>query len=65
MAGTIVICFTDIVDSTALQSRLGDEAMDDLRRARRLAEPVGMPGWIERLDRLESGDLEPWRLEQD
>lgn len=32
MAGTVIICFTDIVDSTALQSRLGDEAMDDVRR---------------------------------
>ncbi len=30
--------------------------------ARRLADQVGMPGWIGRIDRLESGDLEPWRL---
>lgn len=32
MAGTVVICFTDIVESTALLSRLGDEVFDDLRR---------------------------------
>jgi len=32
MAGTVVICFTDIVESTALLSRLGDGAFDDLRR---------------------------------
>jgi class 3 adenylate cyclase len=32
MAGTVVICFTDIVESTALLGRLGDDAFDDLRR---------------------------------
>ena len=32
MAGTVVICFTDIVESTALAGRLGDNAFDDLRR---------------------------------
>jgi len=32
MAGTVVICFTDIVESTALLSRLGDDVFDDLRR---------------------------------
>lgn len=32
MAGTVVICFTDIVESTALLSRLGDNVFDDLRR---------------------------------
>ncbi|MCE9623471.1 MAG: AAA family ATPase [Actinomycetia bacterium] len=32
MAGTVVICFTDIVESTALAGRLGDSAFDDLRR---------------------------------
>lgn len=32
MAGTIVICFTDIVESTALAARLGDDAFDSLRR---------------------------------
>ncbi|CAN5667085.1 hypothetical protein BH10ACT2_BH10ACT2_18280 [soil metagenome] len=32
MAGTVVICFTDIVESTALQSRLGDEMFDEVRR---------------------------------
>jgi hypothetical protein len=31
--------------------------------AHQLAEQVAMPGWIERIDRLESGDLEPWRLQ--
>ena len=29
--------------------------------ARRIGEELGMPGWIERLDRLDAGDLEPWR----
>ncbi len=33
MAGTVVILFTDIVGSTDLQSRLGDDAFDALRRA--------------------------------
>ena len=32
MAGTVVICFTDIVGSTELLTRLGDEAFDDVRR---------------------------------
>ena len=32
MAGTVVICFTDIVGSTELLSRLGDDAFDDVRR---------------------------------
>ncbi len=32
MAGTVVICFTDIVESTELLTRLGDEAFDDVRR---------------------------------
>ena len=32
MAGTVVICFTDIVGSTELLTRLGDDAFDDLRR---------------------------------
>ncbi|MBL8777369.1 MAG: AAA family ATPase [Acidimicrobiales bacterium] len=32
MAGTVVICFTDIVGSTALLSRVGDDAFDSLRR---------------------------------
>ncbi|MEQ1874646.1 MAG: AAA family ATPase [Ilumatobacteraceae bacterium] len=32
MAGTVVICFTDIVESTALLSRLGDNVFDELRR---------------------------------
>ena len=32
MAGTVVICFTDIVASTELLTRLGDEAFDELRR---------------------------------
>lgn len=33
MAGTVVICFTDIVGSTALSARVGDDAFDALRRA--------------------------------
>ena len=32
MAGTVVICFTDIVGSTELLTRLGDDRFDDLRR---------------------------------
>ena len=32
MSGTVVICFTDIVESTALLSRLGDNVFDELRR---------------------------------
>lgn len=33
MAATVVICFTDIVGSTALQQRVGDDAFDTMRRA--------------------------------
>ena len=33
MAATVVICFTDIVGSTALLQRVGDDAFDTLRRA--------------------------------
>ena len=33
MAGTVVICFTDIVGSTALSARVGDDAFDALRRS--------------------------------
>jgi hypothetical protein len=53
--------------ATAL--RLRNESGDAERAAtasadaRQLAEQVAMPGWIERIDRLESGDLEPWRLQ--
>ena len=32
MAGTVVICFTDIVGSTELLTRLGDDRFDDVRR---------------------------------
>ena len=32
MAGTVVICFTDLVASTELMTQLGDEEMDALRR---------------------------------
>ena len=32
MAGTVVICFTDIVESTEMLTRLGDDAFDDVRR---------------------------------
>lgn len=32
MAGTVIVLFTDVVDSTGLQTRLGDEAYDDVRR---------------------------------
>ena len=53
--------------ATALRVRdaAGDEerAASASADARRLAERVGMPGWIERIDRLDSGDLEPWRIE--
>ena len=92
MAGTVVICFTDIVGSTELLTRLGDDRFDDLRRrhfdllelataarlrgtsgdddlasqavarARRAMTDVGMPGWLERLERLDAGDLKPWRI---
>ena len=30
--------------------------------ARRMMTQVGMPGWLRRLDLLDSGDLQPWRL---
>ncbi len=30
--------------------------------ARRMMTEVGMPGWLRRLDLLDSGDLEPWKL---
>jgi class 3 adenylate cyclase len=33
MAGTVVVLFTDMVGSTELLTRLGDDAFDDLRRA--------------------------------
>ncbi|MCJ7673333.1 MAG: adenylate/guanylate cyclase domain-containing protein [Acidimicrobiia bacterium] len=32
MAGTVVICFTDIVESTEMLTRIGDDAFDDVRR---------------------------------
>jgi hypothetical protein len=36
------ILFTDVVDSTALMQRLGDE----LDRARTQFEDIGMSGWL-------------------
>ena len=30
--------------------------------ARRMMIEVGMPGWLKRLDALDSGDLEPWKI---
>ncbi|MCJ7436778.1 MAG: hypothetical protein MUP97_03325, partial [Acidimicrobiia bacterium] len=51
--------------ATALRTRgaSGDEelAATTAAEARRVGEELGMPGWLERLDRLDSGDLEPWR----
>src|SRR5262245_55910974 len=33
MAGVAIVLFSDLVDSTALLARLGDDRMDDVRRA--------------------------------
>jgi class 3 adenylate cyclase len=33
MAGVAIVVFSDLVDSTALLARLGDDRMDQLRRA--------------------------------
>jgi hypothetical protein len=55
----------ELATALRLRDAPGDEAhaASASADARRLADQVGMPGWIERIDRLESGDLEPWRLE--
>jgi hypothetical protein len=46
-----------------LRGAAGDEerAPTAAGDARRLATEVGMPGWLDRLDRLDAGDLEWWR----
>jgi hypothetical protein len=55
--------------TTALRTRAapGDEALavTAAAEARRIGEELGMPGWLERLDRLDAGDLEPWRPASD
>ena len=33
MAGVAIVVFSDLVDSTALLARLGDDRMDQVRRA--------------------------------
>ena len=37
-------------------------ASQAMARARRAMTDLGMPGWLERLERLEAGDLQPWRI---
>ncbi len=52
--------------ATALMQRDGPgdaaRAATEIDVARRDAERVGMPGWIDRLDALAAGDREPWRI---
>jgi len=52
--------------ATALTLRAGPDdaarAATTIDVARRDAERVGMPGWIDRLDALGAGDPEPWRI---
>ena len=52
--------------ATALTQRDGPgdaaRAATEIDVARRAAEQVGMPGWIDHLDALAAGDPEPWRI---
>ncbi len=52
--------------ATVLRNRTatGDEELATKvgSEARRMMTKVGMPGWLRRLDLLDSGDLEPWKL---
>jgi hypothetical protein len=52
--------------ATVLRNRatIGDDMLASTAsaEARRMMTEVGMPGWLRRLDLLDSGDLEPWKL---
>jgi class 3 adenylate cyclase len=46
MAGVAIVVFSDLVDSTALLARLGDDRMDSVRRAhvKDVTDAVGFAG---------------------
>jgi hypothetical protein len=57
-----VIGRLELATAYALRDGSGDaaRAAAEIEVARRDAERVGMPGWIDRLDALAAGDPEPW-----
>ncbi len=57
----------ELANALRLRGGPGDEdrAASASAEARALMEQVGMPGWLERVDRLDAGDLEPWRMPGD
>ena len=54
----------ELATAARLRGTSGDEevASQAIVRARRAMTDVGMPGWLERLERLDAGDLKPWRI---
>jgi hypothetical protein len=54
----------ELATAAALRNAPGDEqlAFAMCAEARRAMTTCGMPGWLARLDLLEAGDPEPWRL---
>lgn len=53
----------ELATAARIRAAPGDAtlAATSARDAGRLMEEVGMPGWIDRLTRLDAGDLEPWK----
>ncbi len=60
-----VVARVELGTAARVRGASGDDALatETIAAARRMAEELGMPGWIERLDRLDAGDLEPWNPE--
>lgn len=58
-----VIARLELATAARLRGGDGDEELSRTvaTEARRVAEEIGMPGWLVRLDRLDAGDPEPWR----
>lgn len=54
----------ELATAARLRGTSGDDdlASQAVARARRAMTDVGMPGWLERLERLDAGDLKPWRI---
>ena len=58
------IAHLELATAHLLRGADGDTAaaQASLRVARDFMTTVGIPGWLDRLDLLEGGDLKPWRL---
>jgi len=54
----------ELATAARVRGTSGDEELASrvAAEARRAMADVGMPGWLERLDLLDSGNLQPWKI---